>query len=62
MSGVNRVEELIIIDRLNELEAIVPVYRAALEHIADVAPDKWSKVASDALKTPTNWRPHYVEP
>ena len=34
--AVNRVEQLELIERLNEYERVVPLYRQVLERIADV--------------------------
>jgi hypothetical protein len=48
---VPRVEVRAIIARKNELERIVPIYRQALEHIADSGRSgEWGKVADRALR------------
>jgi hypothetical protein len=61
MTDVNRVQERELIDRLNDLERVVPAYRAALEHIADHAPEVWAGVAREALYTPPNRRPYRAD-
>lgn len=54
---VNRVEVRQIIARKNELERIVPIYRQALDHIADACRSgEWGQVASRALREAT-WDP-----
>jgi len=49
--SVSRPEVLEIIRRKNELEQAVPVYRQALEHIAD-SPHSgpWGRIADKALR------------
>jgi len=48
---VPRVEVRAIIARRNELERMLPIYRQALEHIADASGSgQWGKVAATALR------------
>lgn len=48
---MSRPEVRAIIARKNELERIIPIYRQALEHIADsAASGQWGKVADRALR------------
>ena len=48
---VNRIADLEAFKRLNELEAIVPIYRQALDHIADASGSgPWGLIADRALR------------
>lgn len=49
MNGVTRVDQLVLIERLNEYERVVPIYRAALEHIG-VDDRNAGAVAREALR------------
>lgn len=49
--GVSRVEQLELIDRLNRYEHAIPIYRQALEAIADAeGSGPWGRVAARALR------------
>lgn len=47
---VNRLEQLELIERYNELQRAVPIYLQALEHIAGVDTGPSGKIAQDALR------------
>ena len=50
-SHVRRVETVAKLKRLNELEAVLPIYRQALEHIADAGGSgPWGRLAARALR------------
>lgn len=49
--GVTRIEQVEITRRLNEYERVVPIYRQALEHIADAGGSgPWGRIAARALR------------
>lgn len=51
MTGhVNRVEQRELVDRLNDLERVIPIYQQALEHIAGTDPGPSGQVARDAIR------------
>lgn len=49
MSDVDRLEQLKMIERLNELERVVPIYRSCLEKIAGKESGVWGSWCRDAL-------------
>jgi hypothetical protein len=64
---VNRVEQQECVKRLNELERVVPIYRQALEHIADTnGSGTLGRIADRALREALiprdNVRDHHPAP